>query len=73
VVRRQPLSASTDAFNVPRYSGAGITVCDRWLGEHGFENFLADMNERPQGTTLGRFEDVDDYDPADRPGRERIE
>lgn len=36
--------------NLPFYSnygGRGITVCDRWQGEHGFENFLADMGERP--------------------------
>lgn len=31
----------------PAYGGAGIIVCDRWRGEHGFENFHADMGERP--------------------------
>jgi len=36
------------------YGGRGIAICDRWRGEHGFENFLADMGERPQGKTLDR-------------------
>jgi hypothetical protein len=40
------------------YGGAGITVCERWLT---FENFLADMGERPPNTTLGRFGDVGSY------------
>lgn len=38
-----------------RYGGAGIQVCKRWLGEQGFANFLADMGERPDGSTLDRF------------------
>ena len=47
------------------YGGANppVLVCDRWLGEHGFENFLADMGERPAGTSLGRFGDVGNYEP----------
>lgn len=30
-----------------RYGGRGITVDDRYLGEGGFENFLADVGQRP--------------------------
>ena len=40
-----------------------VAVCDRWNPEAGgsFENFLFDMGERPEGTTLGRFGDVGNY------------
>lgn len=34
------------------YGGAGVTVCIRW--QYSFENFLADMGERPAGHTLDR-------------------
>jgi hypothetical protein len=44
----------------PRYGGKGVIVCERW---HDFENFLADMGERPKGTTLGRYGDVGNYEP----------
>ena len=44
------------------YGGAGVTITSRWLGENGFQNFLADLGERPPGTTLGRFGDVGNYE-----------
>jgi hypothetical protein len=47
-----------------RYGGNGVRVCDRWNPESGgsFENFLADMDERPEGTTLGRILDLGNYE-----------
>lgn len=34
------------------YGARGIAVCDRWL--NSFEDFLADMGDRPKGKTLER-------------------
>ena len=41
----------------PDYGGIGVTICDRWLVAKGgsFENFLEDMGERPDNTTLNRI------------------
>ena len=50
-----------NAQNFARYGGAGVAVCNRWLS---FKNFLADMGERPEGTTLGRILDMGDYEPG---------
>lgn len=36
------------------YGGAGITVCDRWLGRGGFERFVEDVGARPPRMTLER-------------------
>jgi hypothetical protein len=43
------------------YGGRGITVCDRW--RHSFENFLADMGEKPSGLTLERTNNELGYSP----------
>jgi hypothetical protein len=47
------------------YGGRGITVCDRWLGDQGFDNFCQDMGVKPSSKhSLDRIDTNGNYEPS---------
>lgn len=48
--------------NGETYQIANIQVCDRW--KESFKNFLEDMGERPENTTLDRIDPWGNYEPS---------
>lgn len=58
-MKQRCLNTNHDAYS--NYGGRGISVCDRWLD---FENFLADMGERPDGMELDRIDNDLNYEPG---------
>lgn len=44
------------------YGRQGITVCPRW--QESFDDFLADMGERPAGKTIDRIDNTQGYAPG---------
>jgi hypothetical protein len=51
-----------NSLDYPDYGGRGIIVCDRWL--NSFENFLADMGERPEGYSIERIDVNGNYEKS---------
>jgi hypothetical protein len=50
-----------NSLHYKHYGGRGITVCERWMK---FENFLADMGDRPEGQSLDRIDVNGNYEPG---------
>ena len=62
-IKQRCLNQRNPAFK--DYGGRGIRVCWRWLSLDGFENFLADLGERPAGKSIDRYPNNNgNYEPA---------
>jgi hypothetical protein len=44
-----------------KYGAQGVRVCERW---QSYENFYADMGERPEGKTIDRINPFGNYEPS---------
>lgn len=55
--------SNSSVHNWKDYGGRGISVCERWLGDDGFENFSSDMGPCPHNGTVERRDVNGNYEP----------
>ncbi len=63
-IRKQMIQRcyNPDNKNYIRYGARGITVCQRW--RDSYQNFVADVGERPAGLTIERIDNDGNYEPG---------
>lgn len=63
-MKERCLSPTSQCYK--HYGGRGITVCEEWLGEHGFENFYkwAIENGYSENLTIDRIDVNGNYEPS---------
>ena len=58
-MKKRCFNPKTNVYHL--YGGRGITICDRWMT---FDNFLADMGEKPEKLTIERINNDGNYEPG---------